>query len=224
MAIPGSQYLSLFLHVLAQGLLIPVILGLLYFSCKVLLELGSLLGEWKQRRQKRTKPEPIASIISLHYSQNYMETVGKNVIPEMAVRVLKNLEAKNIVKGIQDIAVRELLEKEEARAIRTLERTDTIVKLGPMLGLMGTLIPLGPGLAALGNGDMTALAQAVILAFDTTVVGLAVAAVAYLISKTRRYWYSQDLSTTEGLVESMLKEVGTDAKPPAQAFVSDRRG
>lgn len=47
-----------------------------------------------------------------------------------------------------------------------------MAKLSPMLGLMGTLIPLGPGLAALGDGDVKILSTAMSVAFDTTVLGL----------------------------------------------------
>lgn len=166
MPIPGSQYLSLSLHVLAQSLLIPVILGLLYFSGRVLLELGSLLGEWKQRRQRKACNLPIAQVILM---QKGNDKSGKHSMPEMAERILQALVGtKTIVNDTEDVLARKLLETEEDRAIQVLSKTDTIVKLGPMLGLMGTLIPLGPGLAALSNGDMKSLAQAVILAFDTT--------------------------------------------------------
>lgn len=52
-------------------------------------------------------------------------------------------------------------------------------QLGPILGLLGTLIPLGPGLAALGSGDIVTLAEALTVAFDTTVTGLVIGALAY---------------------------------------------
>lgn len=52
-------------------------------------------------------------------------------------------------------------------------------QLGPILGLLGTLIPLGLGLAALGSGDIVTLAEALTVAFDTTVTGLVIGALAY---------------------------------------------
>lgn len=81
---------------------------------------------------------------------------------------------------------------------------DLLAKLGPVLGLMGTLIPLGPGLAALGQGDVQGLSKAVIIAFDTTVVGVAVGAVAAFVSKVRRRWYEQDLRHMELLLELVV--------------------
>jgi biopolymer transport protein ExbB/TolQ len=86
-----------------------------------------------------------------------------------------------------------------------------VTRLGPTLGLMGTLIPMGPGLAALGNGDIQGLSQAIIIAFDTTVVGLAAGGVAYVISKIRRRWYEENLSNIETLTEAVL-EVLNNAK------------
>ena len=64
--------------------------------------------------------------------------------------------------------------------------TDLIAKVAPMLGLMGTLIPLGPGIVAIGEGDVQVLAESLLIAFDTTVLGLIVAAVALCVSTIRK--------------------------------------
>jgi len=76
-------------------------------------------------------------------------------------------------------------------ATRRLEITDLLTRSGPILGLMGTLIPLGPGLTALGNGNIDILATALTVAFDTTVVGLLIGLVAYSMGRVRRRWYEQ---------------------------------
>lgn len=89
--------------------------------------------------------------------------------------------------------------------IKNCNKTDILVKVGPSLGLLGTLIPLGPGLAALGSGDIATLAQSLTIAFDTTVTGLSVGALAYLISKFRKQWYEADLITVETLAEAELE-------------------
>jgi len=76
-------------------------------------------------------------------------------------------------------------------ATRRLEITDLLTRSGPILGLMGTLIPLGPGLTALGSGNIDILATALTVAFDTTVVGLLIGLVAYSMGRVRRRWYEQ---------------------------------
>lgn len=78
-----------------------------------------------------------------------------------------------------------------------IERADILARVAPMLGLMGTLIPLGPGIAALSRGEFDVLAEAVSVAFDTTVIGLAVGIVGFIIGRLRRRWYDRLLSEWE---------------------------
>jgi len=84
-----------------------------------------------------------------------------------------------------------------SHAKRRIERADFLTRLAPMLGLMGTLIPLGPGLAALGEGDVKILSSAMSVAFDTTVLGLLAGLVGFVISRLRRRWYDKALSIME---------------------------
>ena len=97
-----------------------------------------------------------------------------------------------------------MIEIEENKFNKKLEKTDIVTRIGPTLGLMGTLIPMGPGLAALGVGDVNTLASAIIVAFDTTVVGIGAGAVAYFVSKVRRRWYEEYLSNLDALADAML--------------------
>jgi len=82
-------------------------------------------------------------------------------------------------------------------AKRRIERADFITRLAPMLGLMGTLIPLGPGLAALGDGDVQILSTAMSVAFDTTVLGLLAGMTGFVIARLRRRWYDKALNIME---------------------------
>ena len=70
-----------------------------------------------------------------------------------------------------------------------------------MFGLMGTLIPLGPGLIALGQGDTKTLSSSLLIAFDTTVAGLISAAVSYIISSVRNRWYEEYMVNLETVME-----------------------
>ncbi len=80
---------------------------------------------------------------------------------------------------------------------KRIERVDFITRLAPMLGLMGTLIPLGPGLAALGDGDVKILSTAMSVAFDTTVLGLLCGMIGFVIARLRRRWYDKALNLME---------------------------
>lgn len=92
----------------------------------------------------------------------------------------------------------------EMLAAQRIERTDFLTRIAPMLGLMGTLIPLGPGLAALGEGELSILTTAMSVAFDTTVLGLLVGIVGFVAGRLRRRWYEQTLN----LMETDIEEPG----------------
>ena len=85
----------------------------------------------------------------------------------------------------------------QALARHRLERADLLARIPPMLGLMATIIPLGPGLAALGKGDPAQLASAVTVAFDATVLGLVAGIAGLVIGKLRRRWYEETLEAME---------------------------
>ena len=89
------------------------------------------------------------------------------------------------------------LERMEHLARQRVGRVDIIARISPILGLMGTLIPLGPGIAAMGNGDFATLASAITTAFDTTVLGLFVGILAMLIGRYRRGAYDAVLNQLE---------------------------
>jgi biopolymer transport protein ExbB/TolQ len=82
---------------------------------------------------------------------------------------------------------------------RRLGRTRMLVRAGPALGLMGTLIPLSPALTGLANGNTAALSTNLRVAFSVTVVGLLIGAAAFGLSLSRDRLYGQDLSDLEYL-------------------------
>jgi biopolymer transport protein ExbB/TolQ len=97
-------------------------------------------------------------------------------------------------------------------AQRRLARTRVLVRAGPALGLMGTLIPLSPALTGLANGNTAALSENLRVAFSVTVVGLLIGAVAFALSLSRDRMYGQDLSDLE-----YLAAVITDPRPESEA-------
>jgi biopolymer transport protein ExbB/TolQ len=92
----------------------------------------------------------------------------------------------------------------EAEANRRLERTRVLVRLGPLLGLMGTLIPISPALVALARGDVLTLSNNLVIAFSTTVVGLLIGAVAYVVSTVRERHYREDVSRIEYIFDRVV--------------------
>ncbi|MDO8870148.1 MAG: MotA/TolQ/ExbB proton channel family protein [Methanobacteriaceae archaeon] len=204
----NSEILTSALHLISQALLIPVIIGLLLFFAYALVSLGTLFYEYYHRIRINIKQieSMIISVGNTENPQKIVETVKNAIISQNQKNALIQLaESFRISSKSREAFARKLLESEEIKAAKKLEKTDIVTRLGPTLGLMGTLIPMGPGLAALGGGDIQGLSQAIIVAFDTTVVGLAAGGLAYVISKIRRRWYEEDLSNLEVMAESVLE-------------------
>jgi biopolymer transport protein ExbB/TolQ len=72
-----------------------------------------------------------------------------------------------------------------------------VVRIGPALGLMGTLIPLSPALEGLSAGNTAALTDNLRVAFSVTVLGLLIGAIAFGLSLVRDRIYGQDYSDLE---------------------------
>ncbi|PKM48017.1 MAG: flagellar motor protein MotA [Firmicutes bacterium HGW-Firmicutes-8] len=228
MVIPGSEYLSKILHVISQSFLIPDILGLIFFIVFAFMELGSFTAELRKRRKSKLGNllEILRDMRGIRswQLQDLQKAVTDSSLPVRQKQMLLHLIASpDPCSGNKRLLAREILDSLEFQGMKTLEKTDLIVKWGPVLGLMGTLIPLGPGLAGLGQGDLNSLSQAVIVAFDTTVVGIAAGAIAYLISKVRRRWYEEDLSNLEIVLEIILGGEGDVAQESKTVAAAGRR-
>lgn len=94
-----------------------------------------------------------------------------------------------------------LLNDVELEAARRLERTRMLIRIGPMLGLMGTLIPISPALVGLAQGDVQTLSDNLVIAFSTTVVGLLIGGIGYVVSAVRDRLYTQDVSDIEYVLD-----------------------
>jgi len=95
-------------------------------------------------------------------------------------------------------------------SLRRLERTRILVRFGPALGLMGTLIPLSPALAGLADGDVETLTENLRVAFGVTVAGLLIGAVAFTISLVRDRLYAQDYSDVEYVAAALTADAGAN--------------
>lgn len=209
MVIPGSEYLTKIIHAASQCLLIPVIAGLIIFMIYGLMELGNFLGERRTRKKKRSF-QLMETIYDAEdgfpwKGSKIQQVIEKSYFSIRQTKLLEDLFAKsNLSKEAKELIARDILDHEETQLRRMINKTDLLAKLGPILGLMGTLIPLGPGLAALGQGDFVGLSEAIIIAFDTTVIGMFIGAIGSFISKIRNAWYNQDLNSLEMVLNLII--------------------
>ena len=201
------------LNIVSQALRIPVIVILLLFAIFAVITLGRLLSQFISRKKVPVKliKEMIYNISDSENVDDIKNIVEKSDIQQSQKDVLCEIaNSKNLGKKSREALARKLIEDEEDKIEKDLQRTDIVTRIGPTVGLMGTLIPMGPGLAALGSGDVTTLAAAIIVAFDTTVIGIGAGAVAYFASKIRRRWYEQYLSNLDALSDAILDRLDDD--------------
>jgi biopolymer transport protein ExbB/TolQ len=208
--VPGSEIITSVLNMISQSLQIPVIIFLVIFAIFAVITLGGLVAEYTSR--KKISVDSLEKIIySISNADSYEEilSVIKNarIYESQKVILIKVLRANTLSVDARQTLARKLIEAEENKFTKKIEKTDIITRIGPTLGLMGTLIPMGPGLAALGAGDVNTLANAIIVAFDTTVVGVGSGAVAYFVSKVRRRWYEEYLSDLDALTDVVLDKL-----------------
>jgi hypothetical protein len=78
-----------------------------------------------------------------------------------------------------------------------------------MLGLMCTLIPLGPGIVAMGRGNVAELSMSLLVAFDGTVAGLVAAVVTMAVTAVRKRWYGQYILVLESLMTAVLDKANS---------------
>ena len=205
--IPGGEFLTGSLDVISQSLTIPVLIILLVIVIISIITLGGAIAEYTSR-----KKVPIGTIRDLIYEINAAESVEalKNVIsraqiPKAQKKALMEIASSSeLGNDSREALARELFEFEEEKTLSTLQKTDIITRIGPTLGLMGTLIPMGPGLAALGAGDINTLASSLTVAFNTTIVGIGSGALCYFIGKVRSGWYDRYLSDLDALMDAVL--------------------
>jgi biopolymer transport protein ExbB/TolQ len=93
---------------------------------------------------------------------------------------------------------------------RRLGRTRLLVRFGPAIGLMGTLIPLSPALQGLARGDVTTLTDNLRIAFSVTVLGLLIGLIAFGLSLARDRIYGQDHSDLEYVAAILTTETTVD--------------
>jgi biopolymer transport protein ExbB/TolQ len=119
-------------------------------------------------------------------------------------RVQARLRAVPLRENL-DVWLEETLQQEEIDVAARLDRSRALVRLGPMLGLAGTIIPLGPALQALLTGDVAGMVAHLVIGFGAVVCGLMMSGIAYVITLVRERWSRVELKEMENLCELILR-------------------
>jgi biopolymer transport protein ExbB/TolQ len=186
---------------IAKALKYPVLVLAVVALVWVIAEVGALVVELVRRRRRSLRNleaelPPVQAALAAGDTQHAIELVDRIALTPDMRAVLESIVSQ-LNEPNADERISKRLADYEYRHLRSLERTRILVRFGPALGLMGTLIPLSPALAGLAHGDVTTLSNNLQVAFSVTVTGLMVGAIAFAVSLVRDRLYGQDYSDVQ---------------------------
>jgi biopolymer transport protein ExbB/TolQ len=180
---------------IATALRVPVLIAAVVVLLLCALELGRFLAEcWRRHVRGRTfdlRELTERAIAEPPHAAHYASFAPGAIAAEAVIEIGTAAGPDRKRAGEHALARYELAVQ------RRLDRTRLLVRAGPAIGLMGTLIPLAPGLAALADGNVNSLAENLRDAFGATVVGLLVGTVAFALTLARTRMYTEDLAALE---------------------------
>ena len=196
------------LRAVSGAMELPVVILLILLLAFAVFSVGWIIAEFfsEHRHMKEDLP---ALLEHLRDSETDLEAaIAESKLNRRQKATLQELtQHADFTRPLLDDLADNLLEQEQAHYDHMIKFTDLASKLGPMLGLLGTLIPLGPGIIALGQGDTSTLSVSLMTAFDTTVAGLCIAAVCMIVSTIRRRWYAAYMANLETLTSCVCERV-----------------
>jgi biopolymer transport protein ExbB/TolQ len=215
------------LRAVAAALETPVIIVLLIFIAFTAFCIGWILVEAiKERRHLcRALPELLEQ---MKHADGALDQViqDSGLLMRQKAALLELTKHPDFSRLMLESLADNLYERERLHYDLILKWTGTVSKVAPMAGLLGTLIPLGPGIIALGRGDTYTLSASMLTAFDTTIAGLVAAAVCLIIHTIRKHWYTRYMSDLETLldctVDMVSEAVSEGTADMASETVSER--
>jgi len=191
------RYITEILNWVSSSFMLPDIVLLLAAMIFALVELGGFCSTYLLLLQQRRKREEIMSDLRAEKELN-PGNLGHGVFARHLTELIAlKWDPIHCEKRIFDFS-----QKYE----HELERARFMMKVGPMLGLMGTLIPMGPALAGLASGDIGSMAYNMQIAFGTTVVGIFVAGVGLLLYSVKRHWFADEISGLQYALDLKLRK------------------
>ena len=188
--------ISNILYWISTGLLVPVIVLLIFFFIRALVLVGAFFGQYLQVRNKAVPFQNRIAALSEASFDEFAESLPERPKTPVAAFARRIVEARGNSARIELI-----LPEYELQASKDIATSKILTKMGPILGLMGTLIPMGPALVGLATGDIASMAYNMQVAFATTVVGLVVSAIGFVTQQARERWSVRDITMLEYLAD-----------------------
>lgn len=186
------ELISKALFWVANSLLIPDIIILLILFARSLLLIGSFYNQLMVKRLNGKLFNEKIKHMTLDEAR-----VLQSLLPEkdnsLFTKYLRDMLNGKSTEAYADY----LLSNFENEADKDLSLSKMLAKMGPVLGLIGTLVAMSPALVGLSTGDISGMAYNMQVVFATTVVGLVVSAIGLVTLQFKQRWYAKDIYNLE---------------------------
>ena len=186
------EIISKMLFGIANSLLIPDIILLIVFFIRALVLLGSTYSQFMVRRRNERR---LAMAIKELKPTGIDEL--RDLLPEKHDSLYTEYLADILHHPSNDAYTDYLLTHYETEVAKDVNLARLLTKLGPVLGLIGTLISMSPALVGLSTGDISGMAYNMQVVFSATVVGLVISAVGLFTQQLKTRWYAKDVNNLD---------------------------
>ena len=187
------EYISRALFGIANSLLIPDIILLILFFLRALVLLGGTYNGLMLRRRNNQCFNHLIKDLTPDGIENLKESLPQKT-DSLYVRYLKDMLDNG--KDHEDYTDY-LITQYETETVKEVNLSRLLAKLGPVLGLIGTLISMSPALVGLSTGDISGMAYNMQVVFAATVVGLVISAVGLFTLQLKQRWFAQDVNNLD---------------------------
>lgn len=195
------------LYALGQIFRLPIMLSLWICFAMVCFALGRYVIDLMARRRERSHFS-----ISAWVSDGAILSASADRLTALPAPLRCFTVAAQQLQASQNLqhgGLENLVAESEENLRHSLDSLRALVKVAPSIGLIGTLIPMGTSLAAMAGGNLNAMAGQMVVAFTSTIIGLAVGTLAYALLLLRQRWISVTVREQRYLAEGMAAEMET---------------
>ncbi len=177
---------------IANSLLIPDIILLIVFFIRALILLGSTYNQFMVRRRNSRR---LAMAIKQLQPRGIDDL--RSLLPEKHESLFTEYLADILAHPASEAYTDYVITQYETEVAKDVNLSRLLTKLGPVLGLIGTLISMSPALVGLSTGDISGMAYNMQVVFSATVVGLVISAVGLFTQQLKTRWYAKDVNNLD---------------------------
>ena len=197
------EFISKALFWVANSLLIPDIIILLFLLGRSLILLGSFYNQYMvKRKNDKILGDKIKTLSSERIS-NLKDCLPKQD-NSLFIRYLRDMLNATPSEAYSDFMISNF----ENEADKDISLSKMLTKMGPILGLVGTLIAMSPALVGLSAGDIGGMAYNMQVVFATTVVGLIISSVGIITLQFKQRWYAKDVNNLDYISRILIGKIG----------------